>query len=208
MTDLALKLDTAVGLLTRESKHRLVDSDGSYRWVTADPLLLQLRIAVRTNSAAPPAFKASAGVPLPLNAVAHDLLQEIAETVLEHWWRTYRLHHGKHPGSLANQIRAWAMAARAEPALLSEAEHIMSGWVRQIQGLFDPVRRWEVKGRCPECDKSKRLLRLDDEGSVYAPVLSVTFDKNGELQCGECLECGATWRGSDLVDLARQVASQ
>lgn len=202
-----LKLDIAVSQLTRESKHRLVDAEGNVRWVTADPLLVQLRIAIG-HSTAPADFKASAGTPLPLAVGAYDLLARIAEVTAEHWWQLHKLHHGQGRTSLAGQMRAWAMAARHDPDTLAEAERIICGWVEDIQGMFEPARRWEIKGACPVCTQRKVTVRTDDEGTVYAPALAVIYDKLGRLDGAQCSACGATWDSGTVVVLAREIAAQ
>lgn len=200
-----LKLDVAVGLLTRESKHRLVTEE-SIRWVTADPLLVQLRIAIG-HSSAPVTFKASAGSPIPLAVGAYDLLTRIAESTTEHWWQLHTLHHGQGRTSLVGQLRAWAMVARLDPETLREAEGIICGWVEEIQGMFEPTRRWEIKGTCPACKVSKVVIRDDpDEGTVRAPALAVIYDRTGQLAGAECAACGNHW--PDPMVLARAVEAQ
>lgn len=206
MTD-SLKLDQAVGLLTRESKHVLKDSEGKNRWVTADPLLVQLRMAV-THSTAPATFKASAGTPIPLSVVAYDLLAEISEVTLEHWWELYNQHHGQGRESLVGQLRAWAMAAHARAVDLVVAEKVICGWVSQIQGLLQPTRHREIKGICPACLQQKIVVRMDDEGIVRAPALSILYDLEDNITGAQCAACGAHWSGDPLMELAREIAAQ
>lgn len=203
-----LKLDTAVGLLTRPSKHRLVDSTGAVQWVTADPLLVQLLVAVGNSSAAT-SFKSSTGTPLPISADAHDLLERIADETAEHWWQTHALHHGHGRTTLGGQIRAWALAARSNEALLAEATKIISSWVRQIEDLFMPLRRWEIRGYCPACKASRIVDRADEEGhSIMRPALEIVFDKNNVLDSANCGACHTQWDRDDVVALARFVAAQ
>jgi len=204
-----LKLDIAVGLLTRPSKHRLTDDTGQHRWVTADPLLVQLAVAVGNSSAAAK-FKASAGSPLPISADAHDLLERIMIEAAEHWWHTHALHKGEGRGTLGGQIRAWAMVARTSEQLLADAERIICGWAAEIQQLFEPVRRWEIRGSCPKCKTSRVLDRQDEDGHrIMKPALCVYYDAYGELDGATCASCGEVWeRGIAVETLARMVASQ
>lgn len=206
MTD-SLRLDQAVGLLTRESKHLLKDADGNNRWVTADPLLVQLRMAV-TNSTAATAFKSSGGTPIPMSAAAFDLLTEISEVTLEKWWELHDRHHGQGIGTLAGQLRAWAMAAQARAVDLATAEKIICGWVEQIQGLLVPGRRREIKGQCPACLQHKVVVRIDDEGIVRAPALSILYDREDSIIGAQCAACGSQWSGNPLMELAREIAAQ
>ncbi len=202
-----LNLDIAVGLLTRESKHRLVDEDGGTHWVTALPLLVQLQMAIG-NSAMQPTFKASSGTPIPIAAEAFDLRARIIETTAEHWWRLHAIHKGQGRESVAGRLRAWAMAARHAEETLAVAEKIICGWRDNIEGLFNPTRRWEIQGACPECTIS-RVVDREEDGHIFTkPALSVVYDIDGSLAAGVCAECGAEWRGKNLRKLAWLVSVQ
>lgn len=183
-----LRLDAAVGLLTRDSKHRVALPEGGARWVTAAPLLVQLRMAI-TNSTASATFASSSGNPLPIAAAAHDLLQEINTSVNDHWWQTYRLHNGLGRGKVASELRAWAAVARVDEALARTCQLLCEGWCASITGLLQPARHWEIDGACPKC-KAARVATCNEDGeTVRVRALVITFAADG-TNWGECRGCG------------------
>lgn len=199
------ELDAAVGLLTRPSKHR-VNVGGGYRWVTADPLLLQLVVEI-ANTSASPTFKGSGGNPIPIAADAYDLLCRIAEEVAEKWWQTFDRHHGVGRATLAGQLRAWAMVARTNPDDLAEATRIIGGYVSAIESLFAPVRRWEIIGPCPECKTARVIDHVDDIGhTITRTALGVFYSRDNQLAGASCAACGRTWDAAEVFDLARKMA--
>ena len=202
-----LKLDTAVGLLTRLSPHRLVDEEGGVRWVTADPLLVQLQLAVG-NSAAPALFKGS-GNPLPMSADAHDLLMKIVNVTIDYWWQLHTIHKGMGRESVAGRLRGWALAARSNPDHLAVAEKIICGWVEEIQALFQPRRRWEIRGACPSCGFRRVVDREDDGQTFMKPALAVLYEPDGRtVSCAECSACRSSWGPDQVIWLAELVAAQ
>lgn len=204
MIDTVTRLDMAVGLLTRPSKHRVIDPvTGAAGWVTAEPLLIQLFIAVK-NTTAGTAFKSSkVHPPLPFSGEALDLLAKIENVTAERWWAVHRLHFGEGRGTLGGRIRAWATSVRTDPDLTREAEKIMSGWVRDIEALLNPVRRAQIIGTCPACGEARSVSRTDDDGgTIVEPVLSLAYDAEGFPDVASCRECGEEWSGPGLSLLA------
>lgn len=200
-------LDAAVGQLTRETKHRVVDPvTGEARWVTAQPLLVQLVVAI-ANSGASTTFKGSGGNPIPISAQALDVYQEIEAETARHWWALHHLHHGQGRSTLAGRLRAWAMAVRVDAELLAEAEGIIVGWVTTIAALLQPVRRREILGACPECEVAK-VVRQDDDGeTVKAPALVLMYDGDGRPLAATCQSCGVVWERHEIVDLAERIGT-
>lgn len=194
------RLNIAVGLLTRVSTHRVTDpATGEPTWVTADPLLVQLVMAIK-NSTAGTVFKSGAvHPPLPLSSDALDLLARIDEEATEHWWGVHRLHFGEGRGTLGGRIRAWAMAVQSDPALTTEAERIMSGWVRDIRALLEPQRKITIVGKCPECGTDRVLRQDGDGGTVMDHTLFVRFDADGNPQTAACLSCKTEWDWGQLA---------
>lgn len=196
----ATRLDMAVGLLTRPSKHRLVDPETREgRWVVADPLLLQLVMAI-SNSGGSVSFKSSAGTPLPLSAQALDLFRDIEETTIEQWWRVHHLHFGQGQRTLVARLRTWAAVVRADEALMLEAVVLIEGWVRDITALLQPLRRWEIRGECPAC-KESRIEKVQEGETVSSPVLSLVYTAEGLPDAVVCAGCGMRWEGE--ADIAR-----
>lgn len=202
-----IELDAAVGLLTRPSKHRVESAPGEFVWITADPLLLTLSLEIGNSSAAPK-FKSSASNPIPIAADAYDLLSRITEEVAEHWWKTHNMHKGQGRTTLAGQLRAWTMVARSNPETCKEATRIVAGYVVAIRALLQPVRRWEIKGRCPSCGFDRVVDRIE-EGEVFMrPALAVIYTPDGELSGAVCAGCSTAWASDQIKVLARIIASQ
>ena len=206
MIDTVTRLDMAVGLLTRPSKHRVVDPvTGAAGWVTADPLLVQLFLAVKNTSAGAVFKSSSINPPLPFSGEALDLLTDIENVTAERWWSLHRLHFGEGRATLGARIRTWAAVVRSDPDLTRDAERIMSGWVRDIQALLNPVRRAQIIGACPSCNE-ERIARQDaDGGTVMEPVLSLAYDPDGLPDVASCRACGDEWSGEGLSLLADAV---
>lgn len=211
------KLDIAVGLLTRESKHRLVDDEGRVRWVTADPLIYQLQQAIG-NTSANGLFKSSSGNPLPLAAQAHIIMEEIRETTIDFWWRlpqmvraasVPRLHHAGRERDRSAQVRLrlryWATAARASEADYAEAVHWVTKWVDDIESMFHPVRVREIRGACPECGFARVLDREDEGERFMKTALALVYAEDGSLVGIDCAACRAHWGSDEVLQVARQI---
>lgn len=179
------ELAAAVNLLTRDSKHRVADADGRLRFVTVSPLLVQLKLAI-ANSTAAGSGKGGGGAQIPLGAAALDLYTEITETVRDHWWETHALHHGHGRGKLALELRAWASVS-TEGEALAVCLRWCTAWVAGINGLLQPVRRWEIRGACPAC-KQARVVTEQDGERITGHALSVCITEADTW--AECLACG------------------
>lgn len=179
------ELAAAVNLLTRDSKHRVADSDGRLRFVTVSPLLVQLKLAI-ANSTAAGSYGNGGGQRIPLGAAALDLLVEITETVHAYWWQSYALHRGHGRGKVALELRAWASVCQ-EGEAHAECLRLCTGWVAGINGLLQPVRRWEVRGTCPGCQTARVLTEQDGE-RIWGHALCVCITE--EETWAECLACG------------------
>lgn len=194
--DAVTRLDMAVGLLTRPSKHRVIDPvTGDAVWITAEPLLIQLLLAIK-NTGAGTTFKSSAvHPPLPFSGDALDLFRRIEDTTAERWWALHRLHFGEGRATLGARIRSWAAVVRSDPDLTREAERIMSGWVRDIQAMLNPERRAQIIGACPACGESRIAARTDDDGgTILEPVLFLAY-ADGVPDYAGCKSCGEEWSG-------------
>jgi hypothetical protein len=196
--DLAQKLDTAVGLLTRESKHRARDAEGEERFVTVAPLLLQLREEIACTAGGSGGGDTRVTAAIPLAASALDLLEHIKATVHELWWQTHDLHHGHGRGTLAGELRAWAAVVRCTERV-DEAERLCSGWVAAITGLLQPMRRWEILAACPVCLATRAVLSMDLDSAVHGAALCIEFAREGTR--GVCRACGSEFVPETLARL-------
>jgi hypothetical protein len=72
-----------------------------------------------------------------------------------------------------------------------------------IQNLFDPPDKLELKGCCPQCGMDS-TYRIDELGeSVKQPAL-VVDPVNG----AECRSCGELWSTSQLTDLQKVLTTE
>ena len=198
----ARELADAVDLLTREGKHWIRDGKRGRRLVITAPLLVQLRMEI-TSSSGGAGGPSSVTATIPLAAAALDLLEEIKATVHEEWWLTHGLHHGHGHGTLVGELRAWASVAHltSEGKGLAWAYRTCKGWADAIEGLLQPVRRWEIAGACPACKATRTVASLDVGETVYAPALCLEFLADGAR--GLCRACGMDFDPEVLALLMR-----
>lgn len=195
------KLDEAVNALTRETYSYVRDADGEGKFVVAPPLLMQLKVEITNSTGGQGGGATSSTAAIPLAAAALDLLEEIKAEVHDRWWQTYTLHHGYGRGRLVSELRTWAAAARAEPAELKTAYLMCTNWVAAIRGLLQPVRRWEISGRCPACKASRVALSEDLGSPIYGPALVIEFQDGGAT--GLCRACGEDYDPQVLAQMMR-----
>lgn len=199
--DPALKLDIAIGLLTRRSKHLVKDPHtGKSQVVLAEPLLVQLRMASTPSSSTDGGGASSTRAPIPLNADAHDLLERIEEELTAQWWYTHPTHRGRGRESLVGKLLAWTTASRGSEVLLLRAGAITARWVEDIEGLFNPQRRRPLPGVCPnkKCGAARVFDREEEGEHFYRPALVQVYDDDGLFDRLECGVCGSAWSGLEL----------
>lgn len=149
-------------------------------------LLQQLRRAVESSTSrggGPSKF-----APIPISADAHDLLTAITSGATE----MVKLWQAR-PDSATIEDRLRAVVSAAGQSTDLEAvlgiRHALAKWVRAIQTLLDPPKRFYLAAPCPQCDTS--MVRRHDQATgedVQLPALQV----DGKEGC-HCLACGAHW---------------
>lgn len=129
---------------------------------------------------------ASSGKPIPLNAGPFDLLQKIT-TALRKELEPY----GFKPTSLTLAIRNWSVLCEHREDLTLHAAIVTAEWIKEVVNLFDPVKRTDVKGDCPECKGTAHDNgRMDDDGH-WIPTAPLTRVEEKVT----CSMCGAAWSG-------------
>lgn len=200
-------LDAAVTLLTRWNPQRIEQEDEyghpSVSFKMIPPLLGQLRLAMTPGMES--GSGGGSGRPAPMALNAYDLLRRIEETSTYEYWTnggTDRLT----AISLEQRIRYWAMMARRAPEPLAQATRLVEGWVRDIDALFNPQKRIELKGRCPVC-KSSHYLAEEDGEEIRKAALTATPTKYGSF--AECGKCKSKWTGEDqMLELAAAMVKE
>lgn len=141
------------------------------------------------------------GRPAPLALNAFDLLRRIDETSTYQYW-TFGGTDRLDATSIAKRIQFWAMKALATPESEKEAARMIGGWCQDIEALFNPQQRIELKGKCPECQLSHYTVEDEDE-MIRKPTLTAVPHERGTF--ASCGNCGATWSGYQLHALADHV---
>lgn len=90
-----------------------------------------------------------------------------------------------------------ATAAGREDEVLA----VVAPWCAAIERLVDPPRAVQLRGvECPACGVARTPVWDEDQGDyVEQPCLSIVM---GTEPRARCAECGATWVGPEVVDLA------
>lgn len=208
--DQATRLRRAVRELTEPHPVTHRGPDGRVRLARRRPLLADLRAAVTPSGQTRRGRLtrgAGSGVPLSLDAL--DVLEHIRTELDAIVWavrsaspdldRTPLAAHG-----LAPRLR-WAVAgalALDRPDLVES----VARWPGQILAALEPVREVPLVGHsCPVCRTERADLQLPTEDPsapaqfATVPALSVRLTTR---PLATCRQCGATWSGDEIADLA------
>lgn len=182
------------------------------RVVDEDPLIEQLRSAVHPSgeSKQPGTTSGSTvGSAAPLDLEAVRILSELETWVHQVYWiaRTMPGAPVRRPGvggySMRERLRLAHQVAEKNQdfEFLDEAP----SWCHQIQRLFDPVKVVPLRGvACPACGQQLTPVPVDRGEFIDQPALQVIFGDTLKIRCGEC---GASWLGKALLDLASLVGA-
>lgn len=199
-----LNLADAVSRLTRNTPQSVhtADDEGNPKvtfkmWPS---LLNQLRFAMTPGMEAG-AGGSGSGRPAPLALNAFDLLRKIDETSTHQYW-TMGGKSRLDALSLEKRIQFWAAKAVASPGTEDEAHKMIAGWCREIEAMFNPQHRIELRGKCPECGRSHYQVEEDGD-MIRKPTLTAIPHERGTF--ASCGNCGATWAGYQLHALAEHV---
>ncbi|MET4095127.1 hypothetical protein [Arthrobacter sp. UYCu712] len=198
-----LTLDAAVSLLTRNTPQSVKTEDAEGSPVTTfkmwPSLLGQLRAAFQPSMGA--GSGGGSGRPAPLALNAFDLMRRIESVSTHQYWTlggTSRLD----ATSLEKRIWFWATKALATPAAEKEATQMITGWCMDIEALFNPEHRIELRGKCPECGWAYYLVEEEGEIIRKRTLTAVPHERGTFASCGYCK---ASWSGYRLHDLADHV---
>lgn len=199
-----LDLAGAVSRLTRNTPQSVhtADEAGQPRvdfkmWPS---LLNQLRFAM-TPGMESGAGGSGSGRPAPLALNAFDLLRKIDETSTHQYW-TNGGRSRLDALSLEKRVQFWATKALASPATEAAALKMIAGWCREIEAMFNPQHRIELRGKCPECGLSHYQVEEDGDLIRKAALTAIPHERGTFASCGNC---GASWAGRQLHVLAEHV---
>lgn len=188
----AAELSRVVGELTRDHVRTVGELAG-----VEPPLLrlLQVAIAADTSGASGGAGRSKNGAPLDVTALT--LWEEISGVVDEHWpGRGNLAQAGTH---LIDRLTMWTN----QVAFTDDAVHLLEMcdyWRGQIRDLLEPPKQAALRGvTCPAC-KCSTIAKMEEDGTKsYSPALVVHLSETPVR--AECIPCGGTWFGGQLVDL-------
>lgn len=194
MAHLQEELIQAVNALTRSTPHRMdrqkEDGTAYTHFLLQDPLLSQLRAAIRPGMEQ--GGGASGGRPAPLAVNALDLYLDIERTTHTFYWLHYSPAGNRQ--SLEAMIQSWAATASARDQTTKEALKLIGGWVEQIEALFNPGKSIELQGPCPADGCGARYYYQENDGErIRKPAL--TAHPAAACPFAACGACGARWEG-------------
>lgn len=198
-----LRLRWAVDRLTRETVQRVVDDSGEAVYLRAAPLLQELRTEVRpSGEKSSGGSSAGPGAPVALDLLV--LLSSIEEEVARAYWRVREATRRPGFGGYTLEERLTYAAARAiDLGLAEELCQEFVRWPSQIERAFDPPKVVPLTDHaCPICRHGRTSVQIEPGEFVEQPALMVTF---GERTVARCGECGASWVGDQMLDLAASI---
>lgn len=172
------------------SEHLTTADDGSF--VTAPPLLAQLRAASGSKLGMPGGGAGGAGMIVNARAVA--LENEIREAVL---YEHFEMAGAEYRGPLVKLLKSWPLINLDE--WQDYLEHVTLDWIDKIRALLEAKRPpWHPSINCPSCGQRFH-------GAEREPCLSIHYwDHDAEeiahpsQWMAECEGCGAEWTGDKL----------
>lgn len=163
-----------------------------YVVIDHEPRLNMLRGMIGSNSGGTTAGGSLASTRNLVNVPALDLWQRIDEQT-----RASLEQHGTRPkrelieavdqlGQVADTLRNTnAMTEQEHSRLIRRVE----GWRAQIENLYDPPTRKEIRGTCPNCGTDRVQTPNGETTAIYA------YYWRGQEPAAECQACPKTWQG-------------
>jgi hypothetical protein len=157
--------------------------------VKRDPLLVQLRKAIASSTSAPSNPVSGGGAMMGGLNMAAFAFYETVDGRIRAAWAELR---GDNSKALSEAIlRKWFVrvrnlfeAGQVPDSFVYEWQRITRGWVRQIEGMFNPEVVKELVGPCPECESTRATNREGEEQSAL--YLHYSSENNAEALCRIC----------------------
>lgn len=208
--DEGARLRAAVRELTEAHAVTVRGPDGRVRLARRRPLLPELAAAVTPSGQARRGRVTSgAGSGAPLSLDALDVLEHIRAELDATVWAV----RSAGPDLDRARLPARGMAARLRWAVdgalsLNRPELVadVARWPARVRAVLEPVREVPLTGHaCPICRTERAELQVPTEDPAApaqfatAPALVVRLTAR---PVALCRECGATWAGDELAELA------
>ncbi|RZU64919.1 hypothetical protein EV379_1230 [Microterricola gilva] len=190
MTDLL----EAVEALTKPTRTKVIQDDGTVAIVVQDALLVQLETAIRSSMGGSTggASLPSEGSPLDVGALFESLKITAA---IGDWCRLVGVKPSR---KSVPDLIDWHTAYIGRP---SEADDFyisqLNGWVRMITAMFDRPREKDLPDPCPVCD-AKSWWR---DGAEYYRPLVVKYRPDDPVGSATalCRSCETVWNARELA---------
>lgn len=157
--------------------------------VHRDALIVQLRKAITSSVSAPSNPVSGGGAMMGgLNVAAFVLYETIDGRIRAAW---QELHQDKSKALTEQILRKWYIHIRnlfesgqVPDSFIFDWQRITRGWVRQIEGMFNPEVMKELVGPCPSCEAIRATNREGEEQSAL--YLHYSSENNPEAVCRLC----------------------
>lgn len=200
-------LTAAVHELTKPWNEILTpDTTGDgYTVIEHEPRIHMLRNLIASNAGGTTSGRSLASTRNLVNIPAFDLWQRIDEQT-----RSALLEAGKKPrrdlADALDQLGTDGDALRATNDMTEQHHARLTGrvarWKDEIDNMFDPPTRKEIKAACPVCDV-KRVAT--DDGETWAIFAYYWRDQE---PAARCQACGKHWQGErDLLELGFSIGA-
>ena len=190
MTDLL----EAVDALTKESRSKVIQDDGTIAIVVQDSLLVQLETAIRSSMGGSTggASLPSEGSPLDVGALYESLKITAA---IGDWCRMVGV---KPVRESVPDLLAWHAAYIGRPGGADEF-YIgqLNGWARMITAMFDRPREKDLPSECPTCGAASWWR----DGAEYSRPLVVRYRPDDPVGSATalCRSCEKVWTARELA---------
>jgi len=157
--------------------------------VHRDALLVQLRKSIASSTSAPSNPVSGGSAMMGGLNIASFALYETVDGRIRAAWAELR---GEKSKALSEAIlRKWFVrvrnlyeAGQVPDSFVYEWQRITRGWVRQIEGMFNPEVVKELVGPCPECQATRASNRDGEEQSAL--YLHYSSENTPEAMCRVC----------------------
>lgn len=195
------RIRSAVRTLTVSTYADLPGIDTRARRITREPLLTQLRDAIRPDIGRTMSG-AGSGRPIPLNEGAYELHTSIEEDISSAYEAATDLPPtGTTEQMLADWYEAFATAHATGETNIAQLENYaarITGWVTAIEDMFDPprIREYPI---CPVCGYT-HTIRDDAAGDpIQVRCLTLRYHPTGRA-IATCRHCHSRWEGTITPD--------
>lgn len=165
--------------------------DNQYRTVSYEPLLDTLRAALHSSPGKSAAGASSDASRNPFNLRAFDMWEHI-DGLIRAWGRELEVAGDTDVKTVLRRVYVKVAALGLDDMRPARFARMVTGWVAQIQDMFDPPTTKELIGDCPQTGCGQRYVK-DEHGDLAAALIA--YYRQDEEPEAKCRACGAVWSG-------------